>query len=161
MSVDSGQVLDPGSLVIAFAPVFAAAVGVQKLIEILDAVLDWVTAHLWAPDGRRAGKRLLAGLLSLVLGFASAASLNFGVLASLKNGKASPCRDAIDLLMTALLIAGGTEAVNSILKFLGYAKDSRRAAAENAKTPGAPFGLPAPTRFGPGVAPPPSGLKKA
>src|SRR5215467_9670075 len=93
MSVDSGQVLDPGSLVIAFAPVFAAAVGVQKLIEILDAVLDWVTAHLWAPDGRRAGKRLLAGLLSLVLGFASAASLNFGVLASLKNGKASPCRD--------------------------------------------------------------------
>jgi hypothetical protein len=160
MSGDSSQVLSPGGLAVAFAPVFAAAFGVQKLIEILDAVLDWLSARFWEPDGRPGGKRLLAGILSLGLGFASAGSLDFGVLASLKSGKASPYDGPIDLLMTALLIAGGTEAVNSLMKFIGYAKDSRRAAAENAKTPSAPLGLPAPARFEPSFGPPPKGLKK-
>lgn len=109
--------MDLSNLIIALAPAFAAGFAVQRLLEIADPVLDMV--------GKPRIKHIVAGVISLIIGLLLAFGAGLHVLEPLgiKN------QTLIDGLVTGLIVSGGTEGFNSIMKFLGYAKDAKSAAA--------------------------------
>ena len=65
------------------------------------------------------------GLLSLAAGFLLAIGAGLRVLRPLGVAGA----DLADIAVTALIVSAGTEGFNSILKFLGYSKESQKAIA--------------------------------
>ena len=71
-------------------------------------------------------KKIILGLVSLVVGFllswlAGVRVLQpFGVTAI----------GIVDILTTALVISAGTEGLNSVMKFIGYGKEVKKAEAE-------------------------------
>src|SRR5262245_24632829 len=140
--------LDIDVIVAAFAPVFAAAVAVQKFLEIIDPAIDGLTA-LFPSENQAGRKRIFTGLVAFGLGIAASTGIDLGVLATLRTGRAASPSGIVDVLATALIIAGGTEATNSILKFLGYAKEARKAEVESAQRAAAPASLPAAAPAGP------------
>lgn len=112
-------------LITALAPVFAAGLGIQQLGELLDPILDKVGPNY---------KRLVLAVVSLGVGLVLAFGAKLHTLAPLGVTDAG----ILDPLLTGLIISGGTEGINSILKFLKYKKeDTKNAAAakapENAK----------------------------
>lgn len=112
-------------LVVALGPAFAAGFAVQRLLELLDPMIDAVA---WI----KKNKKILLGLVSVVVGLILAFSAGLRVLRPLGFGGL----DVIDGLVTALIISAGTEGFNSIMKFLGYAKeDKKNSAATNAADP--------------------------
>ena len=108
-------------LIIALGPVFASGLGIQQLAEMLDPVLDKV-----GPDY----KKVVVSVVSLVLGLALAFGAGLHTLQPLGVDKAG----LLDPLLTGLIISGGTEGINSILKFLKYTKEDKKNDAA-AKTP--------------------------
>lgn len=103
-------------LVLALAPAFAAGFAVQQLLEILDPIIGtWISM----PEQ----KKVVLGLISLIVGFVLALGGGLRVLQPL--GFTGP--DGYDMLVTGLVISAGTEGLNSIVKFLGYAKDIKSA----------------------------------
>jgi len=76
-------------------------------------------------------KKAILGALSLVAGLALAFGAGLRVLELL--GVSSPWY--WDELTTGLIISGGTQGINSILKFLGYAKEGKKADAVAKLTP--------------------------
>jgi hypothetical protein len=117
-------------LIMALGPVFAAGMGIQQLGEILDPVLEKIS-----PDN----KRVVIGTLSLIIGLAVAFGANLHVLYLL----GAPDDRIVNPLVTGFLISGGTEGINSILKFLKYTKEDKKNEAA-AKAPAGP-GAAAPT----------------
>ena len=112
------------SLIAALAPAFAAGFAVQRLLEILDPLAERVAG----PEK----KKIFLGVSSLVTGLGFAAGLGVRVLAHLgANGSKSEFDkyDLLDLLVTGLVISGGTEGFNSILKFMSYKKEETKATA--------------------------------
>ena len=109
------------TLVKALAPVFAAGFAVQQLLEILD---PGITAIVKIPTA----KKIVASLISLALGLLLAYYGGFRVLTTL--GASNP-NAALDVTVTGLILSAGTEGSNSIMKFLGYAKENKKAEAAN------------------------------
>jgi carbon starvation protein CstA len=107
-------------LVLALAPGFAAGFAVQRLLEIVDAVLAFVFAAAWA--NRPNLKTFVLMILSIVAGFALAIGTGVRVLQPL----GATGVDAWDVVVTALVVSAGTEGANSILKYLGYKKDEQK-----------------------------------
>ncbi len=99
------------NLIVAFAPAFAAALGLQQLIEVLDPVFFWLKEH----------KGAVLKPLSFVAGLALSTYAGLRVLSHLGYTGG----DMWDVLITALIISSGTEGFNSILKFLGYSKEKK------------------------------------
>ena len=99
-------------LVVALGPAFAAGFAVQQLLEILSPLVDKIKTE----------KKLVLGLLSLVIGLVLAFGAGLRVLQPLGVANVNFVLDAI---VTALIISAGTEGFNSIMKFLGYTKDKR------------------------------------
>jgi len=112
------------TLVTALGPVFAAGLAIQQLLELLDSIL---LKKLIPEDYKKA----ILGALSLVAGLALAFGAGLRVLELL--GVPSPWY--WDELTTGLIISGGTQGINSILKFLGYAKEGKKADAAAKLTP--------------------------
>jgi hypothetical protein len=108
------------SLVTSFAPAFACGLALQRLLELADPILDAIA------KGR---KKLVVSLIALAVGIAFAASANLRVLERL--GVAD--KDVVDFAVTALLVSAGTDGFNSLFKFLGYAKEQKKAAAAAAQ----------------------------
>ena len=104
-------------LVMALGPVFAAGVAIQQLLELLDSVLK----KMIGDDS----KKVALGLLSLGVGLALAFGAGLRVLAPLGVPNVWPW----DEIVTGMIISGGTQGINSILKFLGYAKEGKKAEA--------------------------------
>ena len=100
-------------LTAALGPAFAAGFAVQQLLEILDPVLTLALEKI--PQY----KKPILGLLSFGVGYAIASSLSKGVLANLGMADAG----GMDTFVTALIISAGSEGFNSIVKFVGYAKN--------------------------------------
>jgi len=100
-------------LVVALGPAFAAGFAVQQLLEILDPLVDKIKADK---------KKLLLGIVSLVIGLALAFGAGLRVLHPLGVANA----DFWDAIVTALIVSAGTEGFNSIMKFLGYTKEKRK-----------------------------------
>ncbi len=103
-------------LVLALAPAFTAGFALQQLLEVLDPIMVKLIS---SPKQ----KKLVLGLISLIVGLVLALGGGLRVLQPL--GFAGS--EAYDVLVTGLVISAGTEGVNSILKFLGYAKDNQKA----------------------------------
>jgi hypothetical protein len=106
------------TLVTALGPVFAAGLAIQQLLELLDSIL---LKKFIGDDYKKA----VLGLLSLIAGLALAFGAGLRVLELL--GVSSPWY--WDEITTGLIISGGTQGINSILKFLGYAKEGKKADA--------------------------------
>jgi H+/gluconate symporter-like permease len=101
-------------LIESLAPVFAAGIAIQQLLEILDPLIVRIV-------GKR-DKKLVLGLVSLVVGLVLAFGAGLRVLEPLGFYEAG----TLDALVTALIISAGTESFNSIIKFLGYAKEGKK-----------------------------------
>ncbi len=97
--------------VTAFAPAFAAALGLQQLIEILDPVFSWFKGN----------KGMILKPLSLLAGLI----LSFFVDLRVLNPLGYSGDEIWDIVITGLIISGGTEGFNSIMKFLGYTKEKK------------------------------------
>jgi len=108
-------------LVLALAPAFAAGFALQQLLELLDSFF----AKIKDP----ADKKLLMSVVSLVVGLILAFAAGLRVLQPLGVTQA----DILDGIVTGLIISAGTEGFNSILKFLGYAKEERKAESATKK----------------------------
>lgn len=99
-------------LVEGLAPAFAAGLAVQQLLEILGPLLDKTKVN----------KKIVLELISLVMGLGLAFGTGLRVLQVF--GIASA--DFWDLIVTGLIISGGTESFNSILKYMGYSKENAK-----------------------------------
>ncbi len=104
-------------VVLAFAPVFAAGFAVQQFTAIIEPILERVKFGC----GNLKNKCVI-GVLSLTLGFLLASYGELRVLEPLKYGG----EEIFDIFVTAFVISAGTEGVNSIMKFLGYAKNKKK-----------------------------------
>jgi hypothetical protein len=71
----------------------------------------------------------MMGLISLGFGLLLAFGAGLRVLQPLGIGQA----DVLDGIVTALIISAGTEGFNSIMKFLGYAKEEKKAESATKK----------------------------
>jgi hypothetical protein len=103
-------------LITALAPVFAAGMGIQQLGEILSPVIDKISPN---------NKKILLGLISLTLGLILAFVGKLHVLQLLGVAPAAGL-DSLDAVVTGFIISGGTEGINSILKFLKYSKEDKK-----------------------------------
>lgn len=121
------QVQDVGNVIRALAPAFSAGVAVQQLLEILDPV---ITAVFGA-----ANKKLVLGIISFVIGVSLACGVSgLHVVQILSGGEAKHGWDLFgDVLVSGLIISAGTEGFNSIVKFLGYAKENKKGEAAASK----------------------------
>jgi hypothetical protein len=118
------------SLIKALGPAFAAGFALQRLLEIIDAVLN----------AREPGKKKPAvlGAISLVVGVVLAFAGKLRVLAplggNLEATLGGPFAAFVDYVVTGLIISAGTDGFNSILKFLTYKKEEKKAEAVEQKT---------------------------
>lgn len=109
-------------LITALAPIFAAGLGIQQLGEILSPLIDKISTDY---------KKIIIGLVSLTLGLLVAFQFEFHVINELLGAKPHK-HGYLDAIVTGLIISGGTEGINSILKFLKYTKeDKKNEAASN------------------------------
>ena len=118
-------------LIPALAPVFAAGLGIQQLGEILSPLLDKISTEY---------KKVIFGLISLTLGLAVASRFNLHVLNLLLDSLNNPNDDKfvwLDRFITGVIISGGTEGVNSILKFLKFKKEETKSEAASKLPAGA------------------------
>lgn len=111
------------TLVGALGPVFAAGLAVQQLLELIGPWMEKMAGN----DEKR--KKIFLGLISLLVGLGL--SFGAGIFVLHAMGVLAPV--VIDGLVSGLIISGGTEGINSIMKFLGYSKDKEKAEAANAK----------------------------
>jgi len=102
-------------LIPALAPIFAAGLGIQQLGEILSPLLDKISTEY---------KKVVFGLISLTLGLVVAFNFDLHVLNPLL-GKTN-VHTEWDSFITGVIISGGTEGVNSILKFLKFKKEETK-----------------------------------
>jgi len=116
-------------LILALAPVFAAGMGIQQLGEILDPILEKI-----APNN----KRVVIGFLSLSIGLVVAFVGGLDALKPLSGEE----HFVTNHLITGLIISGGTEGINSILKFLKYSKEDKKNEAAAKAPSGAEAAVP-------------------
>jgi hypothetical protein len=74
-------------------------------------------------------KKMTLAVVSLIVGLALAFGVELRVLQPL--GVASS--DLLDGIVTGLIVSAGSEGFNSIMKFLGYAKEQKKADAAEKK----------------------------
>jgi hypothetical protein len=110
------------ALVLALAPAFACGLAVQRLLELADPVLDGLIPG--AGDSKARSKKLVLGLVSLAAGVLFAVAAGIRVLTPISS-EIVPAW--IDVAATALVVSGGTEAMNSLMKYLGYKKEEQKA----------------------------------
>ena len=115
-----------GTLDDATTFISVAGVGVQRLVEALDPVWDYFGSKWGA-----AGKKTAATAAAVVIGTFIAGATGLGLKAEHVTGLGI-------WLVNGLLIAGGTEAFNSVIKILSAAK----VASVNKATQALPSGSP-------------------
>lgn len=126
------------NITMLLAPVFAAGLAVQQLLEVITSFLD-----LDSRPGFQKYKKPILGLVALVVGFTLAANGYLRVLQPLfaVSTTTDPVTkivttiysvrvpDYLDFIVTGLVISAGTEGLNSILKFLKYTKEDKKGQA--------------------------------
>jgi hypothetical protein len=105
---------------IAISAALVVAFAIQQSVDIIDSIAA-VLLDTDKNPGRAGIKKLVLKLVSLVLGVLSARILKVDVL----NGVAA-IPDQWHWLITSIALAGGTEGVNSVVKYLGYAKENKK-----------------------------------
>jgi hypothetical protein len=109
------------TLVKALGPAIVAAFAVQQLLELLDPGVVRLFRLEGNDEKDKKKKRLVLGIVSLIVGLV----LAFGVdeMRVLQNLGVADV-DFLDAIVTAVIISGGTEGSNSVLKILEYLKGS-------------------------------------
>ena len=120
--------MDIPKLIVALAPAFAAGFALQRLLEILDPILDKILNSVFDEKEIIHSKKVVFGLISVVVGLGLAAWPKIHVLAQLVAPDGVPF--LLDYFVTALIVSGGTEGFNSILKFLNYKKEETKGESE-------------------------------
>ena len=138
-------------LLVALGPALAAGMGLQRLLEILDGPLEGLVGQLLkdrTPDQIKASKRLLYNLIAVGVGIALAAVFKLRVLRALGT---SGGNGWLDVIVTGFIVSTGTEGINSIVKFLGYKKEEKKAEAaasiQASEKPNAAKGTDAPAKL--------------
>lgn|SRR5262249_30183788 len=122
MTADSNA----SNLIYALSIPFACGVGVQRLVAILDAFDTWRKADAATRAWISAAISFAFGLL--VVGLTDVRILK--AIATATKGTLGGDHSAlVDVIVSALIISAGTEGFNSIIKFLGYAKEQTKATA--------------------------------
>lgn len=116
-------------LVSALGPAFAAGLAVQQLLDFLDVWLP----ESWPPAKKKKVMRTLAILFGLLVGALGVMRVVSALTGRPPEGAFSSLAGLVDWLVTALIISGGTEAFNSLLKLLGYKKEEKKAEAARQK----------------------------
>jgi hypothetical protein len=106
-------------LVLGLGPSFAAGFALQRLLEIADPVFAKLDANL---------KKLVLNLIAFLVGVALAWWGGLRVL----EGLGADAEAWVDVLVTGLVVSGGTEGFNSIMKFLGYKKEEKKEQSKKA-----------------------------
>jgi hypothetical protein len=106
---------------------FAAAFIIQRFLEILDPL----TSKLIEDPG---WKKVVLGLVSLVMGWALASWLQLGIFHALGSGAVVKLSESLDHFLTGIFISAGTEGFNSLLKFANYKKEESKADAASKKS---------------------------
>jgi uncharacterized protein YacL len=123
------------TLATALGPVFATGFAVQQLLELLDPVLSAIA-------NTPVNKKIVMGIISLILGLLLAKFGQFHVLADLSTASGGQWHHpALDFFVTGLILSAGTEGFNSIMKFIGYAKENKKAEAATEKSSAPPAAL--------------------
>jgi hypothetical protein len=112
------------NLVSSLGPAFAAGFAVQRLLELLDPLLEKVKII-------KDNKKVFLGLITLTIALLLAYGMGVRVMEPL--GITTP--SVLDNFVAALIISAGTEGINSVLKFLGYSKEDKKLTAAKAKYP--------------------------
>lgn len=121
-------------LILILVPAFAAGFAVQQLLEIIDPLVE----RFVKDDANQ--KKLVLGVISLIIGILLALLPWMRILVHLAqlqdvNFKSLDGSAAVaDVFITGLVISAGTEGFNSILKFLGYKKEEKKAEAAKEKS---------------------------
>jgi hypothetical protein len=97
-------------------PAFAAGFAVQRLLEILDALFGGLGTL-----GNY--KKFAFNIVSLGMGLWIAYAAKLQVIHAFTGAQASK---GLDMFFTGLVISGGTEGFNSIMKFLSYKKEEKK-----------------------------------
>ncbi len=100
------------------APVFAASLAVQQLLEVLSV-----------PVQERVGElrtKPVLGVIGFVIGLVLAYVFELNVMAYFKVPNSG---NFLDKVVTALILSAGTEGMNSLVKFLKYLKEDKKASA--------------------------------
>lgn len=121
---------------VTVALVFIAGFAIQQVLQIFDPVINGAI-HIYKnyriskqkdlPGGMTDGdfKKTVMSLLSFALGEATVLLTGIRLLKLFK-----PEYSGVgDILVTGLVLGTGTEAVNTVLKFMGYLKDAQKAGA--------------------------------
>lgn len=119
------------TFITSLGPAFAAGFAVQQLLEVLDPIVTRLVTNA-------NNKKLFLGIVSLVIGLVLAGGAGLRVLVPLMQGLKYPNaittpNPLLDIIVTGLIISAGTEGFNSILKFLGYKKEEKKAEAAQEK----------------------------
>jgi hypothetical protein len=108
------------ALVLALAPAFACGLAVQRLLELVDPVVDGLIP---GGDSKARTKKIVLGIVSLLVGVLFAIVAGIRVLTPISSENVPAW---IDIAATALVVSGGTEAMNSLMKYLGYKKEEQK-----------------------------------
>lgn len=97
------------TIVVLLAPAIVVSIALQQFLELLDPALEAVI---------KAHKKWILSLAALVLALTLTLWLNLRLLAPLGHPEAP----ALDVLLTALFLIGGSKGFNDLLKWVGYKK---------------------------------------
>lgn len=100
----------------SLGPAFAAGFAVQRTLEILDPLFGKLGDS----------KKIIFSLISLGMGLGIAFGAQFQMLHILASNISISMSPTFDMLITGLVISGGTEGFNSIMKFLSYKKEEKK-----------------------------------
>lgn len=104
------------------APMFAASVAVQQILEVCSAVVEKYADKL----GGEARKKAVLGCIGFLVGIVLSRAFGLDVMEYFKINSEIP---GVDTIVTALVLSAGTEGTNSIVKFLKYLKEDKKATA--------------------------------
>ena len=117
-------------LVLALAPAFVCGFSIQRLLELVDPVLDGLIPGATEIIKARWKKGIL-GIIAIGGGLLFASVAGVRVLDPITDATVP---DWIDLAATALVVSAGTEGLNSIMKYLGYKKEEQKVETNDKQT---------------------------
>ena len=104
-------------LIESVAPVLIASFAIQQLLELLDPILDAVV---------KPHKKWILSVVAFIAGLALTLGLELRILAPFGITRFP----WVDVILTTLVITGGTKGVNDLMKLIGYKKEEAKAAFE-------------------------------
>jgi hypothetical protein len=107
-------------LIEAIAPVLIASFAIQQLLELLDPILDAVV---------KPHKKWILSIVAFIAGLALTLGLGLRILAPFGITRFP----WVDVILTTLIITGGTKGVNDLMKLIGYKKEEAKASFEAAQ----------------------------